>query len=147
MNEAQTLSEDQLGAITRFAARAGRNWKYMLNSAWATGKDEAMRDGPLLRQVRNEFGPVWLNKFKINATVTKFSVKKHRDPYDNSIVEDQYIYRGVVIERDSSNRGYWGHWNCRLGAIGRNDFRQVRTETRAQILKEIDDYLEKALAC
>lgn len=63
--EEEDLSPEQLAAITRFAARAGAEWKYRLSTAWTTGKDASMPDGHLLRQVRNEHGPEWLENFTL----------------------------------------------------------------------------------
>lgn len=55
----------QLNALRGFAQRHGRTWKSKLNAAWASGRDERLPDAPLLRQVRNEFGPVWLARFSL----------------------------------------------------------------------------------
>lgn len=54
----------QLQAIREYAARKGVIWKEHLLQAWMNGSDANEPDGHLLRQVRNEFGPVWLNQYK-----------------------------------------------------------------------------------
>ena len=54
---------EQLAALERFAEHHGRSWKSKLSSAWASGEDASMADGPLLRQVRNQLGPNWLQTF------------------------------------------------------------------------------------
>ena len=58
-------TQEQLDAIGRFAATHGRRWKSLLGDMWATGKDEVQPDAPLLRQVRNQFGPEWLVSYKL----------------------------------------------------------------------------------
>lgn len=63
---------EQLAAIDRFAADHGRFWKRELRNAWVTGRDLKHPDGALLRQVRNRFGPSWLETYK-PATVAKTS--------------------------------------------------------------------------
>ena len=55
----EDLTEDQAKALRLYADLKGRYWKQALRKDWATGKDSA-----LLRQIRNNFGPSWLNKFK-----------------------------------------------------------------------------------
>lgn len=55
----------QLQRLREFAAEHGRDWKVILNGMWLSGRDANQRDGHLLRQVRNQLGPVWLNDFKL----------------------------------------------------------------------------------
>jgi hypothetical protein len=63
-NPAQKLNEYQQAAIDDFAKKYGRFWKEELTSAWASGADAREKDGYLLRQIRNQFGSAWLNKYK-----------------------------------------------------------------------------------
>ena len=65
---------DQTSALKRFAEKHGRTWKSKLKSAWANGTDSTMEDGALLRQVRNDLGPVWLTKFDLDAKMPKLFV-------------------------------------------------------------------------
>lgn len=59
------LSKDQVRALQDFANANGHYWKNKLIQLWNRGQD-----GGLLRQVRNEFGPVWLRtKCKITPEV------------------------------------------------------------------------------
>lgn len=58
------LSAEQQAAIDAFAAKYGANWKHKLQIAWLAGTDTAQPNGHLLRQVRNQFGPSWLSKYK-----------------------------------------------------------------------------------
>lgn len=57
------LTQDQLDALRRFAVANGRYWKYQLRIVWI--REPQGPDGALLRQVRNDFGPAWLKKFKL----------------------------------------------------------------------------------
>lgn len=54
-------NQAQLAALARYATATGRFWKHSLEQAWASGADEREPDGHLLRQVRDQFGPSWLN--------------------------------------------------------------------------------------
>lgn len=60
-----TPNEEQLAALRAFKARHGRRWKEDLSSMWVSGKDASQPNGHLLRQVRNQGGPQWLVKFKL----------------------------------------------------------------------------------
>jgi hypothetical protein len=70
----RTLGEptpEQWEALKAFAAEHGRTWKAQLRDAWMTGQypcvtRQADQDG-LLQQVRNTFGPRWLNLIDIEA--------------------------------------------------------------------------------
>jgi hypothetical protein len=52
----------QYQALIDYAAANGFYWKHKLSTAWMNGTDT-----PLLRQIRNEFGPGWLTKFKLRT--------------------------------------------------------------------------------
>ncbi|MCX7179593.1 MAG: zincin-like metallopeptidase domain-containing protein, partial [Proteobacteria bacterium] len=56
---------DQLVAIQAFARKYGRTWKHALLNAWLNGDDAREPCGHYLRQIRNQFGPTWLIKFKL----------------------------------------------------------------------------------
>jgi hypothetical protein len=66
-NEPREMTTECLSALQRFAARHGRKWKSKLLLLWETGADSRDVDGPLLRRVRNEFGPTWLGRFRLPA--------------------------------------------------------------------------------
>ena len=53
----EALSEEQRAALTAFREEHGRTWKSTLHAGWL----RAAYPGPL-QQIRNEFGPSWLNK-------------------------------------------------------------------------------------
>jgi hypothetical protein len=54
------LTPEQLAALRSYAAEHGRTWKSQLNDDWMNGR----ASGPL-QQVRNQFGPSWLIRFKL----------------------------------------------------------------------------------
>ncbi|MGF6440439.1 hypothetical protein [Paraburkholderia youngii] len=58
-----------LAALQRFAATNGRRWKSVLLTLWETGRDEREADGPLLRKMRINFGPSFLKKMRLPATI------------------------------------------------------------------------------
>lgn len=65
----QTSSEptpEQLHAIVAYAKENGRNWKANLRADWmrAAARIDGRPSG-LLQQVRNQFGPSWLNTFQL----------------------------------------------------------------------------------
>jgi hypothetical protein len=56
---------EQLQALLNFAQCHGRTWKAKLLALWANGRDDREPMGGVLRQIRNAFGPSWLETFKI----------------------------------------------------------------------------------
>jgi hypothetical protein len=54
------LTEAQAQALQAYAKEHGRTWKSQLNQDWMTGKTEGE-----LQQVRNIFGPRWLQGYKV----------------------------------------------------------------------------------
>jgi hypothetical protein len=56
-----TPSQEQLEALRSYANAHGRQWKSNLLSDWEHGRTVGE-----LQQVRNQFGPSWLVKFKLN---------------------------------------------------------------------------------
>lgn len=50
------LTDEQRTALEAFAQGNGQNWREKLGDLWRTGGDS-----PVLRQVRNTFGPTWLH--------------------------------------------------------------------------------------
>ena len=61
----------QTEALTRFANKNGRTWKRKLNDAWITGDYHLATSGDSgwLQQVRNQFGPSWLVRYKLESQV------------------------------------------------------------------------------
>ena len=60
---------EQLGALQRFANRSGRLWKAHIIRVWQ--QDSIGPDAALLRQVRNEFGPAWLQSKRCHVKPAK----------------------------------------------------------------------------
>ena len=58
------MTDDQYAALRRYADRHGAKWKERLINAWWEGTDLSGDDGHLLRQIRNQFGPNWLKRFR-----------------------------------------------------------------------------------
>lgn len=58
------LNPDQRARMISFRDANGKRWKQRLATLWWTGEDVDLIDGHLLRQVRNQFGPMWLNNLK-----------------------------------------------------------------------------------
>ena len=58
------LTGEQERALDWFRDRHGKDWRDVLRVAWYTGKDANLRDGAFLRQIRNTFGPLWLDTFE-----------------------------------------------------------------------------------
>jgi hypothetical protein len=58
------LNPDQRARIIEFRDSHGKGWKATLSSMWWDGRDADQRDGHLLRQVRNQYGPAWLRELK-----------------------------------------------------------------------------------
>jgi hypothetical protein len=59
------LSTEQLVALLDYADRHGDRWKDHLSTAWMTGHDIKCPEGWALRQIRNQFGPEWLQSFEV----------------------------------------------------------------------------------
>lgn len=62
---ADTPTHEHVAALQRFADRRGRYWKATLRCMWFNGRDIDEPDGALLRQIRNQLGPEWLEDFKL----------------------------------------------------------------------------------
>ena len=63
-----TPTPEQLAALQEFARMYGPTWKSCLRSAWGGGylkKEKHL--APYLQQIRNQLGPEWLSKFKLNS--------------------------------------------------------------------------------
>ena len=58
------LNPDQRERLLQFKEQHGRAWKTALSDMWWTGEDAKQIGGHLLRQIRNNFGPQWLEKLK-----------------------------------------------------------------------------------
>jgi hypothetical protein len=57
---------EQLAALDRYREGRGPTWKSKLRRHWL--EDSRIADASLLRQLRNNFGPNWLNAYRIGDT-------------------------------------------------------------------------------
>lgn len=53
---------EQVTALREYANQHGRTWKQQLSLAWFSAGEPG-----ILQQIRNEFGPSWLIKFRLPA--------------------------------------------------------------------------------
>lgn len=60
------LSAEHRLALDAYKEKYGAMWKSKLMAAWRQGTDasEPQPMGSLLRQIRNIYGPVWLQNYK-----------------------------------------------------------------------------------
>lgn len=66
--ENNTASVQQIEALRQFAAANGRTWKSSLRHCWEAGcysNYSGTERSDLLQQVRNQFGPSWLVRFRL----------------------------------------------------------------------------------
>lgn len=65
----QPISIAQARAIYSFAQRAGHQWRSKLRNLWINDRiqrtPELKEEAALLQQVRNDLGPHWLDKIKL----------------------------------------------------------------------------------
>lgn len=54
------ITDAQVVALVTYANANGRTWKAKLNDDWVNGRADSE-----LQQVRNQFGPTWLTRFKL----------------------------------------------------------------------------------
>lgn len=60
------LTPLQLTALTIYAREHGRTWKADLRDAWMTGHYNVCDASRELQQVRNNLGPSWLVRFRLD---------------------------------------------------------------------------------
>ena len=59
--EKSTPNQEQLAAVFAFAQKEGRTWKSALTTCWMKASYPRHQSiSHLLQQVRNQFGPAWL---------------------------------------------------------------------------------------
>jgi hypothetical protein len=67
-------TEEQIEALKKFANANGRTWKSKLRQAWMSGiycDYRATDRVDLLLQIRNSFGPTWLDRFTLPKTTVQ----------------------------------------------------------------------------
>ena len=62
-------NSEQAAALAAYAAKYGANWKARLSGDWQMGSDVLNTNGHLLRQLRNQGGPAWLQRYQLAAPV------------------------------------------------------------------------------
>jgi hypothetical protein len=65
MKPRRELTEAEVSSLERFAKLHGRCWKQELRLAWMNGWGQGQNE-PHLQQLRNEFGPTWLNNLRLS---------------------------------------------------------------------------------
>lgn len=63
--KAKQPTAQQIAALQSFAKANRRNWKQRLNYYWTIANYDDNGDTHILQQIRNEFGPTWLTRFKL----------------------------------------------------------------------------------
>jgi hypothetical protein len=61
----QTPSPEQLAALQAWANVYGTRWKASLHTAWEKAGQGYAAYTPQLQQLRNNFGPSWLVRYKL----------------------------------------------------------------------------------
>lgn len=83
------LNAEQHAALAAFAAKYGRTWKSVLLGKWSNGSDDREPMGGLLRQVRNTFGPSWLEKFRFDDETRAAAIVETLKPDELPITNEQ----------------------------------------------------------
>lgn len=82
----QSPSVAQWEALVSFAARHGRTWKSKLRQAWFDGQYPSMYDASnYLQQIRNGFGPTWLQSIRIPADLIRYTRATTMDVHGNPL--------------------------------------------------------------
>jgi hypothetical protein len=63
----QIPNPEQIRALQIWALLHGRKWKNALAKAWSDGNYQGFHHYPYLQQLRNNFGPSWLVRYKVPA--------------------------------------------------------------------------------
>lgn len=63
MTARNPLTPEQDAALELFKQAHGRYWKRVLLKKWREGTDDQEPGGAYLRQLRNNHGPVWLQRY------------------------------------------------------------------------------------
>jgi hypothetical protein len=61
----QQPTAEQLAALQVWAQHYGARWKSALREAWMVAGGRFAYYQPALQQVRNQFGPSWLERYKL----------------------------------------------------------------------------------
>lgn len=69
--------------------------------------------------------------------VKKYPVQRHP-----ANITGWYLYRGVILKRDDSHRGFWGHWQATVGSISDGTRKRLSSAVRAELIRMVDDHLD-----
>jgi hypothetical protein len=69
------LMRDQVVALRAYAREHGRSWKTTLRQEWGNTTAE-----PLLHQLRNSHGPVWLDRLTLSGLSAAAGEENHGRP-------------------------------------------------------------------
>jgi hypothetical protein len=70
---------ERVSAIRQWAKLHGRTWKSKLRDAWISGDYGDFEESNLLQQIRNAYGPSWLDRFKLHADGWNWTLKKEKE--------------------------------------------------------------------
>ncbi len=65
------LTIEQVEAIHAYAKANGRAWKSALRADWESGGYVDQDLAPYLQQVRNNFGPRWLQRYRLTLQLPR----------------------------------------------------------------------------
>jgi hypothetical protein len=95
-----TMTDEQAAALTAWKKLYGRGWKAKLQKAWETGNYSRFPEAGALQQLRNQAGPAWLAKAKVEGVETGMrtlieaaEAARPRAPNKNAIAK---VVAGVV---------------------------------------------------
>lgn len=107
------LTDRQLAALRAYAAENGRNWKEKLRTDWLFSRARVLRTrDPLndeyrapLQQVRNTFGPAWLNTFQFPPEKTFWTWNWEGGGYNSCIASSREEALAKAIEKGKPVHG------------------------------------------
>lgn len=59
---------EQIEALDDYAKANGRYWKMALRHSWETGSYDRWDNVATLQQIRNTFGPSWLQSYRVTGS-------------------------------------------------------------------------------
>lgn len=108
---------EQLEALRAYALEKGRNWKRKLRADWLHAAAQIGGvHSPLLQQIRNDFGPEWLNAFQFTPpSEEKIVVVFHPDSLTGDPVTHEELVRFLLHDlQHAAEVGCLGDWDWRI---------------------------------
>ena len=97
------LLPDELEALQIFAAEFGKKWKEKLSMVyWYNARvyrDKSGKEYPVLHRMRNEFGPSWLDDYKLEHE----QVNKYVQSVAKKVAKLDYAQRGKILREVIQN--------------------------------------------